>query len=434
MTERSRGRNAEGDIGPTDKPAVGLVAHAGNAEWVASTLVRAHRRGYRSIVVGPEGAEWHTYADALGATTVTYGDEVPLSHDPDQLLFATAKRHGFPGVIIHDTPDEDINLERSVRALAADESYAIEAVTGPHVRGGHVLVGIPAYNEEATIADVVSDASEYADAVVVVDDGSSDRTAERARRAGAAVVKHRRNRGYGGALKAIFQQADRTGADHLVVLDADCQHDPADIPKLIEVQQSTGAELVIGSRFVDDGSTDAPLYRRFGLFVVNSLTNLGCGALSTEKWVHDTQSGFRAYSRVAIESLAEEEAIADRMSASTDVLNHAISCGYAIEEVGTTVSYDVEGANTRHPLTHGMTLVRNLVRTLERQRPLSTLGVTGVMGCVAGLWVAQLTLSRFLTTGELPASTGTASAVLLLSGGLLCIAAVVSHALSVHKD
>jgi glycosyltransferase involved in cell wall biosynthesis len=129
------------------------------------------------------------------------------------------------------------------------------------------MVGIPAYNEERTIAAVVDSASTHVDDVLVVDDGSDDETGERARRAGATVIVHEHNQGYGATLRTIFHRAHAANVDQLVILDGDGQHDAADIPKLVAAQQSTRAELVIGSRFAGGSNTGIPAYRRFGLAV-----------------------------------------------------------------------------------------------------------------------------------------------------------------------
>src|SRR4030065_1758999 len=97
-----------------------------------------------------------------------------------------------------------------------------------------VVVGIPAFNEEKTIARVVLEAQKHADVVVVCDDGSSDLTCEIAQRLGADVVRHERNLGYGAALKSLFERARELGADVLVTLDGDSQHDPLEIPNILK--------------------------------------------------------------------------------------------------------------------------------------------------------------------------------------------------------
>lgn len=237
----------------------------------------------------------------------------------------------------------------------------IESVTRS-TSASNALVAIPAYNEEEAIREVVETASEYASEVLVVDDGSTDRTAARAREAGAIVVGHPENRGYGAALKTAFEAADTLGADSLVLIDGDGQHDATDIPKLVDTLRETDADIVIGSRFASDSETEMPRYRRFGVETVNVLTNLSLGIVRPRCWVRDTQSGFRAYDDTAIASLAADDGLSDCISASTDILYHAHQQGYEIAEVGTTIDYDVADANNHNPLLHGFALVSNILK------------------------------------------------------------------------
>lgn len=220
-----------------------------------------------------------------------------------------------------------------------------------------VLIGIPAYNEAKSIAGVVADAMAHADEVLVVDDGSDDATSERAREAGATVITHETNMGYGAALGTIFRHAYTTDVDHLVTVDGDGQHDPKDISKLIGTQRSSGADIVIGSRFVDGVGADIPVYRRVGLAVVNTLTNLGLWLRYSSSGVSDTQSGFRAYGRGAIETMVMADEIGTGMGASLDILFHAAREGDEIEEVSTTIRYDIDDPSTQSPVAHGLGLL-----------------------------------------------------------------------------
>lgn len=225
-----------------------------------------------------------------------------------------------------------------------------------------VLVAMPAYNEASAIASVVEEAAALADIVLVVDDGSTDETVREAERAGAVVVRHPENRGYGAALKTIFTEATDRNVAHLVVIDADGQHTATDIPRLVAAQRETGDNVVIGSRFAEDARTDAPLYRRFGLGVINVLTNLSLGTVRADKRISDVQSGFRAYDSQVVASLAAAEEIGDRMGASLDILHHARKHGYRVGEIGTVISYDVDHTSSQHPLTHGLELVGTIAR------------------------------------------------------------------------
>ena len=118
-----------------------------------------------------------------------------------------------------------------------------------------MVVGIPAFNEEKTIARVVLEARKYADIVVVCDDGSSDLTGEIAENLGAVVIHHEHNCGYGAAMQSLFKKARELKADVLVTLDSDGQHNPAEIPRLVKPIEDGDAEVVLGSRFVDKAGT-----------------------------------------------------------------------------------------------------------------------------------------------------------------------------------
>jgi glycosyltransferase involved in cell wall biosynthesis len=206
--------------------------------------------------------------------------------------------------------------------------------------------------------------------VVVVDDGSGDETADRAQAAGATVVSHRHNSGYGAALKTIFREAAAREADRLVILDADGQHDPADVGQLAAAIDDADADIVVGSRFTAGGDTDAPVYRRVGLAVINWLTNVSLGRHGRAR-IADTQSGFRAYSQRAVASLAAADDVDDRMGASLDILYHAARRDWVVTEVGTSVTYEVENANTSNPVRHGFQLLARIVRRTVRDRLLS---------------------------------------------------------------
>lgn len=281
-----------------------------------------------------------------------------------------------------------------------------------------VIAGIPAYNEGETVASVVEAVSEHVDRVVVVDDGSDDETAFRAARAGATVLRHERNRGYGAALRSIFEYARRQEATRLAIIDADGQHDPSDVPKLVDVQQSTGADVVIGSRFLGKTESNTPLYRRFGITIINVLTNVTLGRIAPSQYITDTQSGFRVYGPDAIQTLADEPDIGDSMSASTDIIFHSARHGFAIEETPTTVDYDVANANSENPLTHGLGVVVNILRRAQRERPIATLGVPGFVGLLLGLVIALWTLGA--GDGLLP-TVGTAIAVASIVAGFVLV-------------
>lgn len=247
---------------------------------------------------------------------------------------------------------------------------------------GRVLVGIPAYNEAAAIAGVVERASAYADTVLVVDDGSSDDTARVASEAGASVVRHPENRGYGGALKTIFREAARRDPKHLAIVDADGQHDPRDVASLIGARADTQADLVIGSRYAGVESS-IPTYRRAGLWVVNTATNLALGTARGAR-IRDTQSGLRAYGPRAYHSLARDRSIGDGMGASTDILHHVVRRGYRVVEVGVAIRYDLGDTSTENPVVHGVELVTNIGRLAASDRPAALVLLPAVAAALMG--------------------------------------------------
>ena len=418
-------------------PAVGLVATESNAEWIAAEILRIHSRAHQAIVTAAVDADPQALAFArwLDAEVVEPSGTQPETDTPRERLRRYARQAGYPGLVYHGGGDGSVNLPASREALKNTEKFTVDAriepVTDPQPT---VMVGIPAYNEAGTIGSVVESAMEYADTVLVVDDGSTDDTVEVAEAAGATVYEHERNVGYGGALKSIFEQADRSDTDFLVVLDADGQHDPSDIPELIERHRESDAEIVIGNRFDDSADTEIPLYRRFGLFTVNLMTNLSLGILTPTERISDTQSGFRAYSKAAIRSLASDSSIGDRMDASTNILYHAHSNGYQITEVPTTIDYDVEASNNLGPVEHGLTLVGNIIRTVEREHPIMLLGVPGVCLVLVGFVFTYLTMFNYLQTGSFPLGHALASTTFTITGILASFTGIILHSLELYRQ
>jgi len=158
-----------------------------------------------------------------------------------------------------------------------------------------VVCVIPAFNEESTIRAVVEKAGSHCNLVLVVDDGSNDKTADNARDAGARVAGHVTRLGVGAALSTGLSLALRNGADIIVTLDGDGQHDPNDIPSVIAPLLDENADIVIGSRMLK-GSSAMPFYKRIGNEALSIVTSLVCGTK-----IDDSQSGFRAFSRKVAE-------------------------------------------------------------------------------------------------------------------------------------
>jgi len=244
-----------------------------------------------------------------------------------------------------------------------------------------IVAGLPMYNEEETIGSVVTQVKRYVDSVICVDDGSSDSSAKIAEACGALVHRHRVNRGYGGALKSLFAKARELEADCLIILDSDGQHLPSDIPKLLEPIGNEDADFVIGSRFVEGGgSEDMPAYRRLGIKVITAASNL-----SSDLEIQDTQSGFRAFSKLAIERLRFDS---EGMELSLEMLEDAHEKKLKITEVPTVIRYDVPKGSNFTALSHGFTVLAWAMLSLSQKKPLLVLGLPGFGLFAAGAAMA----------------------------------------------
>jgi glycosyltransferase involved in cell wall biosynthesis len=286
---------------------------------------------------------------------------------------------------------------------------------------GQTIAAMPAYNEERFIAKTVLGAQRYADVVLVVDDGSSDATVEIARALGALVIQHKTNKGYGGALQTIFETARTVRADTLIILDADGQHDPRDIPALL-TRLDSGADVVIGSRFLDGSKGDIPAYRKVGMKVLDGMTEFAGGDLK----VSDSQSGFRAYGRRAIEAV---HITGEGMSAGSEILIQVADAGLVIAEVPITVRYDIEGTSSENPVSHGVGVLMNIVRLISLRRPLLFFGIPGSVFTVVGLAAELYTFSEFVRTDQFHYIVFTGGLFALLLGLLLATAGMILYSL-----
>jgi glycosyltransferase involved in cell wall biosynthesis len=258
-----------------------------------------------------------------------------------------------------------------------------------------IIVAVPAYNEEVAIGSVVLRSHKYADRVIVVDDGSADNTAEVAALAGAAVVRHEKNGGYGAAIRTCFETARQVDADIMVIIDADGQHSPDDIPRMINQMLATRSDIVIGSRFVDgnERNQQIPGYRKLGMKVLDSATVAGSGLK-----VSDSQSGFRAYSKDAIQKIQ----IGDGgMGAGSEILIKAAENDLKISEVPIKVRYDLKGTSSKNPVAHGIGVLNSIIGFVSQKRPMMFFGVPGLVVLDVGVLFCFRALDMFNMTGDM---------------------------------
>jgi glycosyltransferase involved in cell wall biosynthesis len=290
-----------------------------------------------------------------------------------------------------------------------------------------IVVGIPAFNEEKTIARIVLGAQKHAHVVVVCDDGSSDLTGEIAERLGAVVVRHERNLGYGAALQSLFVHARKLNADVLVTLDSDGQHDPSEIPRLVKPIEKGVAEVVLGSRFMDkNGTAEMPAYRQLGVKVI---TRLSIG--NDKNGVRDGQSGFRAYSKLAIEQLGNISE--NGMSVSIELLRAVNRSGLKVCEVPISCKYGKKAGvetSTKNPVSHGLSLIMSLVKLVVEDRPLPLLGIPGICSAAAGIFFGVWLMQLYAASHEITTNVALASISFLLIGFFLISTAITLYAIT----
>lgn len=273
-----------------------------------------------------------------------------------------------------------------------------------------VIVAIPAYNEEVAIGSVVLRALKYADEVLVLDDGSSDRTVEIARAAGARVISHIRNEGKGAGIRTAFLYAMNRSAEVLVLIDGDGQHDPDDIPALVRPVLDAQADVVNGSRFLGQSENNVPVYRRLGQEVLTLVTNIG-----TRQKITDSQSGFRAFSRNSFGCFSFRQ---NGMAVESEMLIDAADARMSIVEVPISVRYDVDGS-TLDPVSHGLGVLNKVIGLVSQRRPLLIYAVPGIVITALGIAFFVRMLSIFNVTRSLDVVSALLTALLVVPGMVL---------------
>lgn len=203
----------------------------------------------------------------------------------------------------------------------------------------NVAALIPAFLEEAHIADVARRARAQLDHVLVVDDGSADGTESAAQNAGVEVIRHAVNRGKGAAIKTGLAALGRNGIEYILILDGDGQHRPEEIPMFVAEANASGADVVIGNRMTD--TRTMPLVRRLTNRFMSARISALCG-----QGIPDTQCGFRMLHREVVPHLFCES---DAYDYETEMLIIAARRGFQISSVPVSTVYGDEKSKI-HPL------------------------------------------------------------------------------------
>ena len=282
-----------------------------------------------------------------------------------------------------------------------------------------ITIGIPAYNEEKNIAKIITKLKKITDSIIVCDDGSSDMTSEIAKNLGVIVISHKKNMGYGAAIRTIFEKSAEIGSDILVTFDADGQHRVEDVSRVLRPLENSEADIVIGSRFLGKQS-NVPNYRKLGIKVITQVTN---SSIKTK--LTDSQSGFRAYSKQVLSKISLSEI---GMGISTEILIKASSEGLRITEVPITILYSGD-TSTHNPVSHGTSVLFSTIKFTSIEHPLKFYGIPSVIFLTIGMIFTSLAVQYYVNVGRLNTDLTLIGAGTILVGIILLISAILLYSL-----
>ena len=282
-----------------------------------------------------------------------------------------------------------------------------------------LIIGIPAYNEEKNIGAIIIQLKKIASKIIVCDDGSTDSTNSIAKELGAIVISHSKNQGYGATIRSIFLKAKEIDADILVTIDADGQHDVADVEKIIKPIINNECDIVIGSRFLEK-SQDIPTYRKFGINIITKVTNA-----SMKDNLTDSQSGFRAYNKKVIEEISPSET---GMGVSTEILIKASNKNLRIGEVPITVNYEGD-TSTHNPVSHGTSVLFSTLKFTSIEHPLKFYGIPAIIFLIIGISFITWSIQIYSEEGSLITNITLIGATTVIVGLILSIAAIILYSI-----
>lgn len=282
------------------------------------------------------------------------------------------------------------------------------------------VVAIPAFNEENTIGNIVKASLEFADKIIVCDDGSTDKTSHLAKQSGAEVISHEKNLGYGSALSSLFKKVRELGAEVMITIDGDGQHDPKQIPILLNALKERNLDVVIGSRFLN-GESRTSTFRKSGIKMITSASNIG-----TNFKVSDSQSGFRAYSKKAVEKINFSE---KGMSASIEILQKISKNNLKVDEVPITILYNNKNSS-KNSVSHGVGVLMNTLKIISVKHPILAYGIPGIIIFISGIIIGYNFLENYLNSNELFLGSLFGSIVLIVVGVVLIATSVILFSLA----
>jgi len=280
---------------------------------------------------------------------------------------------------------------------------------------------IPCYNEEATIGSMVARAKRFVDEVLVIDDGSNDNTASVARDVGATVVTHKINKGKSAGIQTGFKYALENNYDYVVTMDGDAQHDPSEIPLLLNNTKSNGHDITIGIRY--GNNTEMPLWRKFGKRVLDYTTSFGSGGLVT-----DSQCGFRVFNKKAVENILPR--LKGRsFSVESEQLIRAHEAGLKIDSKHISCKYKNLDTSTKAPASHGISVLSYVIRLVAERRPLLFLSLPGFICVIIGILLGTYTLQAYSQTNILNIANAIITSIFLIIGTLAFLVGLLLNVL-----
>jgi len=226
--------------------------------------------------------------------------------------------------------------------------------------------------------------------------------------------------GYGAAIRSIFLKAKELGGDILVTFDADGQHRVEDIEKVTKPIIDQQADLVIGSRFLDESKNEVPRYRKVGIEVITKITNA-----TMKKQLTDSQSGFRAYSKNVLNELNPSDL---GMGISTEILIKASSKNFRISEVPIKIIYSGD-TSTHNPISHGSSVILSTIKFTSIEHPLKFYGIPSLIFFIIGVSFTYLAAQYYAEIGRLSTNLTIVAAGTILIAVVLLITSILLYSL-----
>lgn len=289
------------------------------------------------------------------------------------------------------------------------------------------LAIIPAYNEEYAIGDVIKGTSKFVDEILVINDGSTDRTVEIAKNASATVIDNIVNRGLGKAIQRGYNEALKRDTDIVVQIDADGQYDPEEIPKLIKPILENRADLVLGSR-LENLKYEMPWIKNWGNKAFSWLLRRLTGV-----YIKDGQTGFRAMRREVLESIK----LRGDFTYTQEMIVKASKEGWRIENVSVNF-YQRSAGKSRlisSPFSYALRAGIIIFRTMRDYDPLKFFGIPGMLLIMIGLFLGTAILFKFAILGYIghtPAIILTS--LLIMSGIQLVFIGLIADMIKYNRD